>query len=161
MASLEQEIGQRIIDLMAADSTFNSIEAFFLGTPATIPAEFMPAVEVVVLVGNRLEVRTGGRQKWEYLGQIRLYQNFQDAVEVVNRKAVVQSYADIYTWTQGIRDLFQIQANKSLAGLSGSGYTIIEIQVARGEYGIQTPEARVETWENHGVVDFRVTTLET
>lgn len=162
--SIAEALSLKVIEYMVADARFNAINAFFVGSPMRILSELIPNCEVSIITSDTEQVVLGGRQKHNYFGQVRFFDNFQDFVTVTNRVAVVPSYQSIYTFNNHFKSLFLQTANRTLGGyattIDSIAFTVVEIRLGELAYGINPDDERLENWSNFGKVDFRISTYE-
>ena len=162
--SIAEALSLKVIEYMVADSRFDDITAFFVGSPMRVMSELIPNCEIAIITSDTIEVVLGGRQKHNYFGQCRFYDNFQDLITVTDRVGIVPSYQSIYKFCNHFKSLFMERANRTLGGYAGTidsiAFTVVEIAMGELAYGINPDDERLENWSNFGKVEFRISTYE-
>lgn len=159
MSDVVALIEDKIIDLMVADSNFNSV-FFIQGVALNVPAMYYPNCEVHILSARTVESYTGNWYQKSYVGEARFYDRYQDKLAFSNRRAIVPSAAGVSSMVRFFTTLFETTANKDLQDLQGADFKVINIVLQDLTYGWEQRDQRANNWDNFGAVRFEVLTTE-
>ena len=169
MTAAKEAIEQKIIDLMLAESALDGLRVIFRGLPYAVAQEHYPFAEVLIESERTESVMTGNLHRRVYDGVITINVRGQDAIQVANRTATVESYRTVQTLVDAIIDLFKRPANLTLADLTFSNGAVLGFQIGtQAEYGISIryrsgsvrAQARANAYDNMGSVTFSCITQE-
>lgn len=159
MSDVVALIEDKIIDLMIADSNFDSV-FFIQGVALNVPAQFYPNCEVHILTARTVESYTGNWYQKSYTGEARFYGRYQDKLAFSSRRAIVPSAAEVSSLVRYFTALFETTANKNLQGLTAADFAVTNIMLTDLTYGWEQRDQRTNNWDNFGAVRFEVLTTE-
>lgn len=158
--SIANDIVDKMIDILKADSRFNGINLFVKGAALNIEARYYPNAEVVITEWVTTGKAMGRVLFRSYSAQVRFFDRYQDILTVVDREASVGSYVSATTLAGDCVALFDEQSNKTLESLSGANYAVLEADADGGEHGFTGRDEKSNNYDNYAVVNVTIKTKE-
>ena len=158
MATDAEQLSRALIALMKADSTFNTLDAYYIGSPYDASILAQAEVCVVIPLGDDSTRQMTGTEYRRYFFDVVFLVKEPDTPTFTDGIAVIQSHMSLLTYTQGLRNILQDNANNRLGSPTlDSGYQVVSVRTPSQTEAAN--ENRQNSYETLGTVPLEIEVL--
>jgi hypothetical protein len=159
MAKAIDVIPDTMVDLMIADSDFDSALAIIDGAWFRMPKQYFPVITVIMVGESTDAMMTGNKHRRAYAGMIQVEAVIQEVVTIAARKYTAEAAKTVNDLTSAVVEFFKEDAQEKLGdpAIDNGGIDLFEI----GDDVEYTPAERENTFVWQSSIPFLCYTWET